>query len=440
MKRILVFGAGRVARPCVRHLLERGYAVTAADLSEANLEQVLGGHPNGRAIRADAGREAEAILRAEHPDLVICLLPPALMAPVARLCLDARVPLVHPAYLDEAQRALAGAVRAAGLVFLPELGLDPGIDHMSAARTVHRVRERGWRVESFRSVCGALPAPEANTNPWGYKLSWAPASLIGASLREARILREGREVVLPDGETYRHPELEEIEGMGWYEVYANGNALPYREAYGIPEARSLFRGTLRYLGWSETICGLNALSLVSEAPEDLRGLTFRGFLARRLGVPGPEVEEALCRRLGIPPHSAVLMRLRWLGLLEEEPVPEGMGCARDLVALLFDRKLGLDPGERDLVILRDEFLLRDPSGGRHRIRSTLVDFGDPGGDTSIARTTGLPPAVGADLILRGEIRTPGLHAPVLREVWEPLLAELEERGIRLKEEETELPG
>lgn len=435
MKKALVFGAGLVARPCVQYLLANGIEVTVADLSETNLARVTEGHALSRTVVADAGKEAGTLIDEVGPDVVVCLLPPRFMASVARQCLRAGVHLVHPAYLDGETEALAGEAEKAGLLFLVELGLDPGIDHMSAARTIREIHGRGGQVLSFRSLCGALPSAEANTNPWGYKLSWAPASLIGASRRTARVLLDGREILWPDGKTYEKAHIEKIEGMGWYEVYANADSLPYVETYSIPEARTLYRGTIRYPGWSETICAMNVLGFFDESPLDLKGETFRRFTALRAGArPDEAVREALCRRLNLAPYATVLHRFDWLGLLDDRPIPFERGSARDVVACLFAEKLVYEKGERDLVILQDEFLAAFP--GRPdavRYLSTLVDFGLPDGDTSIARTTGLPPAIAARLIVEGKIAARGVLRPVLPEIYEPVLAELGSEGIVLRE-------
>lgn len=436
MKRVLVFGAGRVARPCVQYLLKQeGIEVTVVDAVPENLARVTEGHPRSRSVVADAGKDSAGLIASEKPDLVINLLPPAFMAPVARQCLEAGVNLVHPAYLDDETLALDARAKASGLVFLAELGLDPGIDHMSAARTVRRIREAGGQVESFRSVCGALPSAEANTNPWGYKLSWAPASLIGASKRDARVKLEGEVHEWKGGKTYEHVHLEEIPPLGWFEVYANADSLPYLERYGIPEARTIYRGTIRYVGWCETIVAMNALHLVDEEPQDFRGMTVRGFMARQAGESDPsKAEEAVCRKLGIGRHSAVYERFEWLGLFEDRPLPFEKGSARDVISLLFGEKLVYTEKERDLVILKDEVVAHYPGIGRRvRHTSTLIDYGIPGGDTSIARTTGLPPAIGARLILEGKVSAKGVLAPVLPEIYEPCLKALEEEGISLVE-------
>jgi saccharopine dehydrogenase-like NADP-dependent oxidoreductase len=317
---------------------------------------------------------------------------------------------------------------------MAELGVDPGIDHMSAARTIGEVHARGGKVESFTSICGAIPCAEANANPWGYKLSWASENLIGASRRSARIMVDGKVVDWPDGETYRHAHLEEVKGLGWYEVYANADSLPYLETYAIPECRNIYRGTIRYVGWCETIVAMNELDLFSQEPEDLGGIPFAQFTARKCGAPkDTDAARALCARLGLNPPSAIFERLQWLSFLDDKPVPPGLRCSRDLVRALYGEKLVFEILERDLIVLKDEVVAAYPDGQRKRHTSSLIDFGIPGGDSSIARTTGLPPAIVAKLFLEGWIPGPGLVLPTLPEIYEPCLAELENEGIRLRE-------
>ncbi|HOP52422.1 MAG: saccharopine dehydrogenase C-terminal domain-containing protein [Thermovirgaceae bacterium] len=441
MKKVLVLGAGRVSRPCVDYLgrLE-GTVIHVADVSEENLRQTVSGIPGANIHVCDAGSQGGRLIDEIGPDIVINLLPPAFMPPMAKECLKNRIPLVHPAYLDKETKDLSKDIAAAGVTFVTELGLDPGIDHMSAARTIDRIRREGGEVESFRSICGAIPSADANTNPWGYKLSWAPASLIGASKRDARVMIDGRTFEWPDGETYEHVYLEEIEGLGWFEVYANADSLPYLDVYGIPEAKSIYRGTIRYPGWCETICKMNSLGLFEENILDMEGKTFSSFMAEMAGLEeGSDIVSGLCKRLRLEPYSTVMLRFRWLGLLDDGPVPFAKGSPRDVVSRLFAEKLVYDKGEKDLVILQDEFIASFKGKDRKKVfRSTLIDVGVPGGDTSIARTTGLPPAIAARFILEGKIRTPGVHIPVLPEIYGPVMEELERLGVSLKETVTEI--
>jgi len=438
MKRVLILGAGRVARPCVAYLAKLGNTkVFVADINEDNLQRVTSGIPGVNILVRDVGEGTGELIDEIHPDVVVNLLPPSFTNPVVAECLRRRVPLVFPTYLDAKTRSMAKDVEAAGIPVVAELGLDPGIDHMSAARTIHQIHSAGGEIESFRSVCGAIPSPEANTNPWGYKLSWSPSSLIGASKRDARVMIDGTVYEWPGGKTYEHVFLEEIKGLGWFEVYANADSLTYIEAYNIPETKSIYRGTIRYPGWCETICKMNALGLFEETPLDLTGRTFRSFMALLAGSPDESnVESLLCAKLRLEPYSTVMLRFRWLGLLDDRPLPFATGSPRDIVSYLFGEKLVYSEGERDMDILQDEYIVRFPATGlRKRYRTTLIDYGVPGGDSSIARTTGLPLAIAARFILEGKIHTPGIHIPVLPEIYEPVLAELERMGIRLKESE-----
>ena len=454
MKHLLILGAGRIARPCVQYLQQYDWLrLTIVEPSQENLDRVAGSHPRTTTLNQTLPEDAAGFIKAQKPDLVMNLLPSEFRNRIAEACLEAGVHLMFPSYSDASIRAMEPRLKQAKLTWLIELGVDPGIDHMSAARTINRIHAKGGQVESFKSVCGAIPSAEANTNPMGYKLSWAPESLIGASRRTARIMEEGKVVAWLDGATYEHVHLEEVEGLGWYEVYANADALPYLETYRIPEATSIYRGTIRYLGWSETIVAMNALGLFSQDPEDLAGLSFEAFTARKCGaaknqhvsrIPEGDTEksadagQALCARLGLEPSSAIYMRLKWLGFLEDRPLPAGVRCSRDVVGALYGEKLFFEPGERDLIILKDEVVSTFPDGRRERHTSTLIDFGIPGGDTSIARTTGLPPAIVARLFLEGRIPGSGLVLPTLPEIYEPCLAELAKEGIRLQETTVEL--
>jgi len=440
MKHVLILGAGRIARPCVKYLQKCEWLkLTIVEASRENLERVAGDHPRTTALNQALPEDVAGFITAQKPDLVMSLLPTEFRGRVADACLKAGVNLMFPSYSDATIRAMEPRLKEAGLTWLIELGVDPGIDHMSAARTINQVHAKGGKVESFTSVCGAIPSAEANTNPWGYKLSWAPESLIGASRRTARIMQDGKVVEWPDGATYEHVHLEEVEGLGWYEVYANADSLPYLETYHIPEAKSIYRGTIRYVGWSETIVAMNALGLFSQEPEDLAGLSFRAFTARKCGAAkGADAGQALCARLGLKPSSAIYLRLKWLGFLEDRPLPAGLACSRDVVRVLYGERLYFEPSERDLIVLKDEVVATYPDGRRERHTSTLIDFGIPDDDSSIARTTGLPPAIVARLFLEGRIPGHGLVLPTLPEIYGPCLAELEKEGIHLQETTVEL--
>jgi saccharopine dehydrogenase (NADP+, L-glutamate forming) len=434
MKKVLVLGAGLVARPLVNYLLNQpDFAVTVADVEAGRAARLVGTHPRGTAAVLDiADRDAlgAAIGRAE---VVVSMVPYTFHPIVAGLAVERGVSVVTASYVSPAMRALDARAKEKGVILLNEVGLDPGIDHMEAMRVIHEIHDAGGRVLGFTSWCGGLPAPEANTNPFGYKFSWSPRGVLLASKNSAQFLKDGRVVTIAASDLFARPEIIGIPGLGDFEGYPNRDSIQYKDAYGIPEARTVFRGTLRYPGWCETLRKMVELGLLDDTPKDRPGSTWNGLM-RELAhaAPGADVKAAVASRLGIEAGSAVLSRLEWLGLYDEEPLPAPKTSALDnLTALMLDR-LSYGPGERDMVVLQHEFLAQ--MGARtERIVSTLIDYGVPGGDSSMSRTVGLPAAIGARLILEGRLGLKGVQVPVVPEIYGPILDELEPLGVRFQE-------
>ena len=435
MKNILVLGAGLVARPLVDYLLDvPDFAVVVADVEPARAEKLVAGHSRGRAVFLDISDRSALAAAIGRSDLVVSLVPYTYHPVVAELAIEQGKHVVTASYVSPAMKDLDGRAKSKGVVLLNELGLDPGIDHMEAMRIIHEVHEAGGRVLVFTSWCGGLPAPESNTNPFGYKFSWSPRGVLLASKNSARYLRDGRIVPVPASDLFAAPEIIRIPGLAEFEGYPNRDSVSYRETYGIPEALTVLRGTLRYAGWCETLRKMVELGLLDETPADRSGSTFLGLM-RELSqaAPGADVRAAAASRLKLGPDSAILSRLEWLGLFEARPLPLERGSAFDNLAALMVEKLAYTAGERDMIVLRHEFLVRTEAGRSERIVSSLVDFGVPGGDSSMSRTVGLPAAIGARLILEGRIRAAGVQVPVLPEIYDPILDELGTLGIRFEE-------
>jgi saccharopine dehydrogenase (NADP+, L-glutamate forming) len=355
---------------------------------------------------------------------------------IAAAAIDAGRSVVTASYVSPAMRGLDGRAREKGVLILNELGLDPGIDHMEAMRIIHNVHDEGGRVLAFTSYCGGLPAPEANTNPFGYKFSWSPRGVLLASKNQAKYLKDGQVVVVPAERLFAEPETIPIPGLGEFEGYPNRDSVSYREIYGIPEAGSILRGTLRYPGWCRTLMKMGELGLLEEAPvKDRTGRTYRDFLGELAQAPaGAEVRAAVARRLGLKPGSEIIASLEWLGLFADEPLPVASGSALDILAARMIERLQYKEGERDMVILQHEFLVEDRDGRRTKITSSLIDFGIPHGDSSMSRMVGLPAAIGSRMILEGRIRESGVQRPVTPDIYNPILDELAGLGIRFKEE------
>jgi saccharopine dehydrogenase-like NADP-dependent oxidoreductase len=435
MARVLLLGAGLVTRPLVRYLLgQPGLALTIASRTAAKAEALLEGHPQGiaRALLVDD----EAVLGqlvAEH-DLTISLLPYIYHVRVAKLCLRHRKHMVTTSYISPDMRGLDAAAREAGITIMNEIGVDPGIDHMSAMRVIDDVKRRGGTLTAFSSYCGGLPAPEANTNPWGYKFSWSPHGVLMAAKNNGRFLRDGQTVDIPGRELFAHYERVDVPGGGTFEGYTNRDCLGYIELYGLQGIPNMFRGTLRYPGWCDTLHAFASLGYLDDAPRpELAGKTFRdlaGMLVPAAKGAG-DIAGAVAQHLGMRRDAEPIRRFEWLGLFSDEPLPDapmimGVMVARMLACMSYA------PGERDMLVMHHQFKAVFPDH-RESTTSTMIDFGVPNGDTSMARTVSLPAAIATRMILAGRIARRGVLAPVDPEIYTPVLEELETLGIACKE-------
>jgi len=432
-KEILVLGAGMVARPLVDYILGRtDYGLKVASRTASKAEALVGGRQRGacRPLNVDDDEALAADVR--EADLVISLVPYTYHVRVAERCLAYGKPLITTSYVGPAMRALDGRARDAGLLFLNEIGLDPGIDHMSAMRVIHAAAADGGRVTSFKSYCGGLPAPEANTNPWGYKFSWSPRAVILASRNAARYLEDGRVVDVPGPELFADCRVVDVPGAGEFERYPNRDSLPYVETYGLEGIATMFRGTLRNAGWCATWLTLSRLGFLDDRPQKFGGSSYAEFTARVLGSSGKDARGEFAARAGVGEDDDVVGRLAWLGFFSDEAVPCDEAAPMDVLAARLQEKCPYEQGERDMIVLHHEFDV-DYGDRREFVTSTLVDFGVPGGDSAMARTVSLPAAIAARLMLEGKIELAGVHIPVVPEIYEPVLDELEGLGVKCVE-------
>jgi len=341
--------------------------------------------------------------------------------------------MVTTSYVSASMKELDREARDGGIIILNECGLDPGIDHMSAMRIIHDVQGRGGRITSFSSCCGALPAHGSNTNPMGYKFSWAPRGVVMAGMNPARFLQNGKTVNIPGPELFDHYELKTVPGVGVFENYPNRDSLPYADIYGIQDSDTVYRGTFRFTGWCETVKRIVELGYLDETVRgEIKGKSYLELLRGLIGGSG-EIAEDLADHLSLPRNAAIIKRLLWLGLASDERIPDIDNTYLDVVASRMLKMMPMEEGDVDMCILFHEFKAEFPEGGVEYVTSTLADHGIPGGDTAIARTVALPAAIAARMILEGEIGEKGVHIPVLSDIYVPILNELERFGIRFTE-------
>ena len=438
MKRVVVFGAGLVVRAHVRYLLDHEFHVTVASRTVSKAEDILDNHPNGTPIAFDITVEPEKLeeIIAEH-DVAVSLLPWQFHPQVAKACLNQGKHMVTTSYVKDEMMALDAEARKKGVILFNELGVDPGIDHMTAMKVIDRVQAEGGEITTFQSYCGGLPAPEANDNPYGYKFSWSPRGVLLAGLNDARYRRDGEVVEVPGQELFDHvwPVTVEIEGVETaLEGYPNRDSMPYTEPYGIDPRDVMFRGTLRFPGWCAAMKQVARIGwLRTDGIEGLEGKTFADLTAQLIGIDdASDIKSKVASHLGIDVNGPEIEKMEWLGLLGDGPLP-GPNAPVDILTSHMLDKMSYDEGERDMLVLQHTFVADFPNRTEH-ITSTMIDFGIPGGDSSMNRTVGLPAAVAVRFILEGRFNQAGVQVPVMQDFYEPALEELERLGIQFTEE------
>lgn len=436
MKKVIVMGAGLVSRPLVKYLLSiDNFYVTLGDIDVKKAQEIIGNTSNGKAIQLDVSNVDNVESLVKENDLAISLLPYVFNPRVAELCIKHKKNMVTVSYVSEKMKALNDDAINAGIIILNEIGVDPGIDHMSAMKIIDDVHKKGGKIESFRSYCGGLPAPDANDNPFGYKFSWSPRGVLMAGLNNARYLEDGKIINIDGSDLFlNHWDLE-VDGFIKFETYPNRDSLPYIDIYGIPETKTMFRGTIRNTGWCDKLFSLAKLGLLKDDVIELsENASFKDLIKKMISAKN---EDDLIIKthefLGKYSKPGVLEALKWLELFSDKKLPETNNLL-DIMKNTFLNKMEYQPGEKDMVVLFHDFIA-DFGDSKKRITSTLIDYGIENSDTSLARTVGLPCAIGAELILKDKIGLKGVKIPVNSEIYLPVLQKLETHNIKCIEKE-----
>jgi len=435
LKTILLFGAGKSATTLISYLVsEAGRGNWNTIIADVNEDLIISKTKNAastKAIVADITDEMQRTALIRNSDLVISMMPPSLHMLIARDCLAYGKHLLTASYVDDPLRQLEPALKEKGILFLCEMGLDPGIDHMSAMKLIHQIKGSGGQIISFQSHCGGLVAPESDDNPWHYKISWNPRNIVMAGKSGAIYKLNGKEhhepytgLFQPGRTVHVNDELGEL---AWY---PNRDSLSYIDLYELHDAETFIRTTLRHPGFIEGWNQVIRLGLTDEANKfDTASMSLAGFFkqhfdAVQYSIPGDK-----------DPLKAQLL---WLGLEDHETlINKGLCSAMDVLQFAMERKLALKPSDRDMIVMLHEFVYRK-NGKDYKTESTLVVKGEDSLHTAMARTVGLPLGIAAKLILDGTITETGLHIPVIPAIYEPVLKELAGQGIAFVEKNEEM--
>ncbi len=433
MKKIVCLGAGLVARPYIQYLSDNNFRVIVASRTKSKAERLIEGCKNAEAIAFNIAEDNELLEElTKKADLVCSLLPYTYHVKAAKVAIKHKTHFCTTSYISDEMKALDDDAKKAGILLLNECGVDPGIDHMSAMKIIDAAHNNNGKIMSFTSFTGGLPAPDANNNPYGYKLSWSPRGVLLAGRNDAQFLRDGKEVKIPGSELFENCELMEVPGMGTFEGYPNRDSLSYIDIYNIQETETMLRGTFRNVGWCGTLDKIADLGLLNIEKRSFDGMTYASLMRELTSSTGLNVKSAVAKTCSIEPDDSIIKRLEWLGLFEEKQIPSGTNTILDALCNLFEEKLQYTPGERDMIVMHHEFIVQYPDK-KQKVTSTLIDYGIPNGDSSMSRTVALPVAIASKMILDGEITLTGVHRPTIPEIYEPIMEELETLDIKMDE-------
>lgn len=445
MRNVLIIGAGRSASSLIKYLLEKSEIenlhVTIGDLSLALAQKKTNNHPNATAISFDVFNENQRKIEIEKATIVISMLPAHMHIEVAKDCIKYKKHMVTASYISDAMQELDSQAKENNLIFMNEIGLDPGIDHMSAMKVIDEIREKGGKMILFESFCGGLVAPESDNNLWNYKFTWAPRNVVLAGQGgAAKFIQEGTYKYIPYHKLFRRTEFLEVEGYGRFEGYANRDSLKYREIYGLENILTLYRGTIRRVGYSKAWNMFVQLGMTDDSYtiDDSETISYREFINLFLPYhPTDSVEIKLRMQLGIEQDDIMWDKLLELDLFNKNKI---VGLKDATPAQILEKILTdswtLQTNDKDMIVMYHKFGY-ELNGKQHQIDSKMVCLGDDQTFTAMAKTVGLPVAMATLQILNGKIITPGVQLPIKKEVYQPILKELESFGIHFIE--TEMP-
>ncbi|WP_242133754.1 saccharopine dehydrogenase family protein [Aestuariivivens marinum] len=448
MRKILVIGSGKSTSYLIKYLSdkskEENLCITIGDLKIDDAKKLINPLSNVNAISLDIFNDISRTKAIKDADIVISMLPARFHIIVAKDCIQHKKHMVTASYVSPEMQALDNDAKANHLILMNEIGVDPGIDHMSAMQVLDIIRAKGGKIVLFESFTGGLVAPESDTNLWNYKFTWNPRNVVIAGQGgAAKFLQEGTYKYIPYHRLFRRTEFLDIEGFGRFEAYANRDSLKYQNVYGLENIKTLYRGTMRRVGFSRAWNIFVVLGMTDDSYtiEDSENMSYRDFVNAFLPYSHTDsVELKLRHALKIDQDDIVWDKLEELDIFNPNKKVELKNAtpAQILQKILMD-KWTLAEDDKDMIVMYHKFGY-ELNGKKHQIDSNMVVLGENQTYTAMAKTVGLPVAIAALAILNGKITTPGVQIPITKEVYEPILKELQDYGITFNEKEVPYLG
>ena len=441
MKNILILGAGLSTNSLISYLLENAtkhnWQITVGDIDEKTARRKVNGHPNGSAVVFDINDDMESWRTIAEADIVISMLPARMHHLVADKCIDLRKPMLTASYATDEIKALEEKAVKAKIPIMMELGLDPGIDHMSAMNIINRIQKDGGVLSSFYSFTGGLVAPEYDNNPWNYKFTWNPRNVVLAGNGVSQFIHNGRYKYIPYHRLFDRTLARKILNYGDFEVYPNRDSLKYREIYGLKNIPSMYRGTIRRPGFAKAWNVFVRLGLTEDTYvlEDSENMTYRQFINAFLKYePNVPVEIKLQEYCHNSEDPVVIEKLKWLGIFDDRKIGLKNATPAQILQKLLEEKWTMDPQDKDMIIMQHEFKYNNGAEDKMIVSAMAIE-GKNQEETAMAMTVGLPLGIATKLLMLGKIKHKGVVLPIHQDIYQPILTELEAFGIRFEEKE-----
>ena len=447
MKNILVIGAGKSSSALIKYLLNKSESeslkLTVADISTENANKLINNHKNAKAIILDVFDKNQRENQIKKADIVVSMLPARFHLQVAKDCISFEKHMVTASYISDEMKELDAEAKKKGLVFMNEIGLDPGIDHMSAMQIIDRIKNEGGKMLLFESFCGGIVAPESDTNLWNYKFTWNPRNVVLAGQGGAAMfIQEQTYKYIPYHKLFRRTEFLEVNNSK-FEAYANRDSLKYRSVYGLDDIPTMYRGTIRRIGFSRAWNIFVQLGMTDDSYviENSENMSYRDFVNLFLAYsPSDSVELKLRSYLKIDQDDLIWEKLLELDLFNpKKKIKLKKATPAKMLQKILEDSWTLEENDKDMIVMQHIFGY-EINGQKQQIESSLIVLGENQTYTAMSKTVGLPVGIAALKILKGEIKTPGVQLPISKEVYEPILKELENYGVRFKESEVPYLG
>lgn len=440
MREILIIGTGKSTPALIKHLAKNAdkeqLSITLADKDLAFAKRLATANSNIKVISLDIFDDTAKKAAIAKADIVVSMLPARFHIHIAKTCLELDKNLVTASYVSKEMQALDEEVKSKGLIFMNECGLDPGLDHMSAMQIIDRIREDNGKIILFESFCGGLVAPESDNNLWNYKFTWNPRNVVLAGQGgAAEFIQEGTYKYIPYHRLFRRTEFLDVEEYGRFEAYANRNSLHYRSIYGLEDVLTLYRGTIRRVGFSKAWNVFVQLGMTDDSYilQDTETMTYREFTNHFLPYsPTDSVELKLRHYLRIDQDDLLWDKLLELDIFSsEKKIALAKATPAQCLQKILEDQWTLQPEDKDMIVMYHKFGYIQ-NGEKKQIDSTMVCVGENQIDTAMAKTVGLPLALATLAILNNKITKPGVQIPIAKEVYEPILTAMENEGIHFK--------